>query len=328
LLQPPSGRSTRTCLVCDLDLSSVQRLQRELFCGSQCRANYTRLTPNQVCRFCGRPLRPDRLASGICSGKECQLQFAVKIDEDNRQSEREAIKAASEAVYEQVSRRESTAGYPLAIIPYNPRPLGPLAADRRQALGEHIAGLLDALVLDDATRQDPSSDSPSAVTTPQRSPALLSVFSAACSICQGHCCRTGGDQAYLDTKTIDRYRRSHPEASPMDVLAAYLTLVGDTTYVGSCVYHQADGCSLPRAMRSDTCNRFYCSDLLAFEKNADDPPRAFFAAISEVAVQAAAFVTENQIRVVNPVVDSSSVFSTRKSSGSDSVLSDSNADRQ
>jgi hypothetical protein len=58
-------------------------------------------------------------------------------------------------------------------------------------------------------------------------------------------------------------------------------------------------------MRSDTCNNYYCPELKAFAPNAIDPPRAFFAAGSADAVQAAGFVEENQLRRLDRAVDSS-----------------------
>ena len=45
------------------------------------------------------------------------------------------------------------------------------------------------------------------------------------------------------------------------MVAAYLDRVGVKSQTGSCINHGAQGCSLPKEMRSDICNRFSCESL-------------------------------------------------------------------
>jgi hypothetical protein len=59
---------------------------------------------------------------------------------------------------------------------------------------------------------------------------------------------------------------------PRDVLAAYLDRLVHRTETHSCVNHGANGCSLPREMRSDTCNDFYCGTLSAWIAKAEAEP--------------------------------------------------------
>ena len=54
--------------------------------------------------------------------------------------------------------------------------------------------------------------------------------------------------------------------SPLRPWSIYLGKLGGTTYRGSCIYHGAAGCELPREMRSDTCNGFYCADLARLDQ--------------------------------------------------------------
>src|SRR5262249_35303122 len=109
-----------------------------------------------------------------------------------------------------------------------------------------------------------------------------------------------GNQAYLTVATLRRYLDAHPDQRPRDVLAAYLARVGPKTYKDSCIFHRPDGCSLPREMRSDTCNQHFCGGLKEFQHNLPDtgPVRGFFASTDDGTIQAAAFIDESEVRVV------------------------------
>ena len=70
----------------------------------------------------------------------------------------------------------------------------------------------------------------------------------------------------------------------------------------SCVYHGADGCALPRALRSDTCNRYFCEGLQRVrDAGREVPVRLFLAQITEGRqgdVRSGAFVDARDVRVV------------------------------
>ena len=85
-----------------------------------------------------------------------------------------------------------------------------------------------------------------------------SILDQACARCRGHCCRNGGEEAYLTEDTIRRYLHEHPGTRPLDLLEAYLARVGHETFEGSCIFHGPTGCTLSREMRSDTCNGYFC----------------------------------------------------------------------
>jgi hypothetical protein len=87
-----------------------------------------------------------------------------------------------------------------------------------------------------------------------------------CTLCRGGCCTMGGDRAYLTVDTMRRVMRHHPQWSPAEVVQAYRDRIAPQTQRGSCINHTKDGCSLPREMRSDTCNDFACSALSALQQ--------------------------------------------------------------
>ena len=89
---------------------------------------------------------------------------------------------------------------------------------------------------------------------------------AACAACRGHCCRNGGNTAYLDEAELARVRRSLPNLTRDELVAAYVAAVPLEAYAGSCIFHAAHGCNLPREMRSQVCLTYFCwplKDMLA-----------------------------------------------------------------
>jgi hypothetical protein len=82
-----------------------------------------------------------------------------------------------------------------------------------------------------------------------------------CGLCGGGCCTRGGDHAYLNASSVRRFMDAQPQMSREDVVAAYIDRIPPATQSGSCINHTRDGCSLPREMRSDTCNRYACESL-------------------------------------------------------------------
>ncbi len=140
----------------------------------------------------------------------------------------------------------------LAILPANADALAPQDPDRRV---EFAARLQDAIT--QAFAQ------PTGYPAPEPAPEVHDGFiEAVCTGCRGSCCRSGGDHAYLNEETIRRYRDLHPDATPAQILQAYLDRLPAESILDSCVFHSATGCGLPRELRSETCNRHLCGKLI------------------------------------------------------------------
>ena len=92
-------------------------------------------------------------------------------------------------------------------------------------------------------------------------PELQVLSDRLCGMCKGGCCTVGGDTAYITACTIRRYMDEHPELSEEEILAAYLSRISFETVTSACINQTNAGCVLPREMRSDTCNGFYCDTL-------------------------------------------------------------------
>ncbi len=94
-----------------------------------------------------------------------------------------------------------------------------------------------------------------------------------CGVCGGGCCLSGGEKAYLTVATLRRVMAANPDLGPDELRAIYLGHLPQRTIPGSCVHHTRGGCSLPRALRSDVCNRFACAPLKLLQHGLEaDPP--------------------------------------------------------
>ena len=99
--------------------------------------------------------------------------------------------------------------------------------------------------------------------TPLDDASLLAV----CRTCRGACCKAGEDHAFLTRAVLSRVKAERRVATEALLLESYLDHVPETARRGSCIYHGAEGCALPRAMRSETCNRFLCYPLKQLGKD-------------------------------------------------------------
>ena len=120
-------------------------------------------------------------------------------------------------------------------------------------------------------------------------------MSNACATCRGFCCQTGGNYAYIQVGTIARYMQDHPDHRPRDVLDAYLSHLGDTSYEQSCIFHDRRGCRLPRDIRSKVCNQYCCKGLgeLLGRLNHTGGSRGFAVATSNQQIVRAALIDES-----------------------------------
>jgi len=143
------------------------------------------------------------------------------------------------------------------LLPSGPHRQRRLAGDRRQRYRAHLLRVLEAIASAPADARTDQEDA--AATAPSSLPGQL------CALCGGGCCTRGGDHAYLSVPTLRGFMAAQPQLSNGEVVAAYLDRVAPRTESGSCINHTRHGCSLPREMRSDTCNRFACESLATLQ---------------------------------------------------------------
>jgi hypothetical protein len=141
------------------------------------------------------------------------------------------------------------------MVPLNRKALVPTSPERVRRLRKHLVASLRAM----RTMRNPErSASP---LRPEPDGFVGHVARTACSVCKGWCCKSGGDHAYLDERSMVRVRRAREELDARAVLRLYIERVPAIGYDGSCVFHGASGCTLDRSLRSDVCNSYFCTTL-------------------------------------------------------------------
>ena len=107
--------------------------------------------------------------------------------------------------------------------------------------------------------------------TPEPSGFTATVLAAGCATCRGHCCKGGGDHAYIDERTMVRVRGDNPELDARAIIRLFLERLAPRSYQGSCLFHGPEGCTLGRPLRAELCNAYYCNGLQDFMKRAEVP---------------------------------------------------------
>ena len=151
------------------------------------------------------------------------------------------------------------------MVPRNDKPLATVGPERVQRLREHLIAILRDL------RKAPWLERSVSPLRPGPAGYHAVVAQAACSLCRGHCCRNGDDDAFLDEGTLARVHRATPNANDGALLRLYLNRVPDAAYRESCIFHGKRGCTLDRSMRADVCNSYYCGGLGAFLQSKEEP---------------------------------------------------------
>jgi hypothetical protein len=135
-------------------------------------------------------------------------------------------------------------------LPGFDRPLVPVEPARRDALAAHLRDVLSDVSAPNTkgAARDSNSDAPD--------------FRDACATCRGHCCRNGGNDAYLDFMSLPLAWGRFPHLSKEELIAAYLAAVPDRAFADSCIYHAERGCALPETMRAPVSGAYLCAPLL------------------------------------------------------------------
>jgi hypothetical protein len=106
-------------------------------------------------------------------------------------------------------------------------------------------------------------------------PLLRTISDDLCCMCKGGCCASGKEHAYLSVFSMRRLMDEHAEYSTEQILELYLSRVNDEAIVDSCINHTETGCMLPRYLRSDICNGYYCDSLKTFHKEVQGNEASF-----------------------------------------------------
>ena len=254
------------CFVCKEELSANQRLLQRDQDLKTCNASCCRIVVMQR----------DSMSASLFDIHFRQQQRLITSRRSARKEEEERVDAIrrQQAAERHSIRRRVYAEDPhlqaeniLAVeLPFCVETLSPLPIERIDSYRLHIERLVDEALAVDISGTDQAAvafdEGPRAVGSESAVQAQLHKTSESmCALCQGGCCTRGGNTAYLNGMTLLRVRRDNPDWGRDQLLAAYLDRLKPETVTQSCVNHSSGGCSLPRELRSDTCNDFYCDSL-------------------------------------------------------------------
>jgi hypothetical protein len=240
----------------------------------------------------------------VCRDFECQgmmrqksmmspKQFQSKLEfqrrmilerQDKRRSQRlhrERIKQLEDAENQQILQRE-LAGRPdldgkqiaLLMIPSGHAEAVPLTEDRVAEYRAHLEQVLDAAMQYKSVDEIPMDRHHADIEKLRKSeqflqqyPPIQAFSDRACGICKGGCCSAGGQHAFISVVTLRRLLDALPELTRDDILNLYLQRLPAASVAGGCVNQKATGCALPRELRSDVCNGFYCDELYRIQRD-------------------------------------------------------------
>jgi hypothetical protein len=149
------------------------------------------------------------------------------------------------------------------MVPRNAKPLVPTSPERIRRLRRHLLRVLRGSRTMTDTRHD------AATVQPEPEGFAAHVARTACTLCEGWCCENGEDDGFLDERTVGRVRRAEAAMTARAVLRLYVDRVPAAGYLGSCIFHGKQGCTLDRALRSDVCNSYFCGGLQNYMAGGD-----------------------------------------------------------
>ncbi len=287
------------CVICGgpLPLQAGGRVCAAAACQWKVRAT----PPGHLCVVCGGPLPATDLALTACRARGCltalwdrQAREAVRIEAEGRRALHEALTGRAGALRAEAAPAlgGAAAAYPLMVVPFLPNRPAPLPERRREAMRAFLEHLVQV---------EAGGGAGTGGEAPEAAGEAGRVLGEGCARCRGFCCQFGErNLAFIRKETIRRFRAANPGLTDEGVVGAYMARVGETTIEASCIFHQPEGCALPRAMRGDTCNEYICEGQRQYLAEIADggPVRAFILAGDGAGPRAAAFVDEAGVRDV------------------------------
>ncbi len=184
----------------------------------------------------------------------------MAVRERERQEHANALNALLEAEPDLADNPPMVVGVPSGLTGSVP-----LAADRIDRYRDFVRSLVercfdaDHAWMDDETDRERDDDA-----------GLQAVCAAMCTLCGGGCCSFGGDHAHLSQHAMQRVVRRNRQRSVGEIVDMYLAYVPRESIANSCINQTRSGCALPRELRSDTCNAFFCEGVGAYRSRATE----------------------------------------------------------
>ena len=208
--------------------------------------------------MCGTSIATRPHALEVCNARECRRAWLGR----NAAASQRGIDATFRDVVTRCAAgiRDNVA---VGLLPANTRAMEPVTP----ALQERFVATIRARLRDYPADVAPAE--PRAHHDPDGGHALSThaLLGQGCATCGGACCTRGGTHAFLSAAALRGTAAEHTQGDTGVALELlYTGYLPATHYEGSCVFHGERGCTLPRAIRSDTCNRYLCGELTALSR--------------------------------------------------------------
>lgn len=229
------------------------------------------------CRLCHRPLEAldQRRGLTLCRRVTCQGRNEAQRIEQERRAMTEAGLAAAQRLDTGSRVREA-----VWLLPYEATLVPTLPQEREEAgqawLQEAAAAARELGASASASASASAAAGAGAGAGAAAATDGAAAGAALCSQCQGRCCTAGrDDHAFLHDGALRRWLMRHPGQPPEAAVHAYLQALPDQHVEGSCLFHGARGCALPREDRGDTCNAYGCLPYRSLQEAVtQQPPQA------------------------------------------------------
>lgn len=190
-----------------------------------------------------------------------------------RQEHRARVKQV-EAAENQVITQEYLARYPspdrlkVVVLPSGLSQTEAQTQARRERYRDHLQSVIAAALDAEKLTDLPHDQHYDAYDKRKRTdsmlaahPRLARICDHLCTQCRGGCCAQGADHAYVSAVSIRRRLELDPTLTAGDILDAYLDRLPEQSVAGACINQTSTGCALPRELRSDICNGYFCTEL-------------------------------------------------------------------
>jgi len=244
--------------------------------------------PSYSCSVCGSEITDAQaMIDGVCSNLNCKLTYAEHWQLENAKQHQQRDSAIQSWLAELLDNHphspyldKDESQQPLFFnTPVNNKKLEPVPESLVRLFLFQLAELLEAA-------QNTHLPAIPSIIEPYIATATTEAFmNNACRTCKGNCCTTANPQAFLDEDSLKDILEQTLMTSA-ELVQLYKDYIPAEHYHGSCLFHTAVGCALPVSLRSQTCNRFMCKELMNIKHYADvaKPSVMITAAVGDNAV--------------------------------------------
>ena len=198
-----------------------------------------------------------------------------KLDSINKQKQLEAEHEENLLIFSRVKEaRIDSDQLPehRVTLPTAQNDLAPLDNERIHQYIEYLSEIISEATSYDSVASAPADNNHKAhlkLLTQEakylQNPHLKATLDSLCMQCEGSCCASGAEHAYHSVFSIRRILDENPQHNGESLLEEYRSRLKSSTVGRGCINQADQGCVVPRELRSDICNQFYCRSVAQYD---------------------------------------------------------------